>query len=93
MPEVAKKAPALVVAWHCGTMGGPGLVDVLLGRVNPSARLTASWPRAVSQVPVHYSQKNTGRPPKTDAAAPDGSPLDPTGFFSEAIQLQGQAVP
>jgi beta-glucosidase len=30
--------------------------------VNPSGKLTASWPRSMGQIPIYYSHKNTGRP-------------------------------
>jgi beta-glucosidase len=34
-----KNVPAIVQAWYGGAEAGPGLVDVLVGDVNPSARL------------------------------------------------------
>jgi beta-glucosidase len=36
--------------------------DILLGKKNPSAKLTASWPRCEGQIPVYYACKHTGRP-------------------------------
>jgi len=35
---------------------------VLFGDDNPSARLTATFPRSVGQIPLYYNHKNTGRP-------------------------------
>jgi beta-glucosidase len=35
---------------------------VLFGDVNPSGKLTATFPQNVGQVPIYYSHKNTGRP-------------------------------
>ena len=38
------------------------MADLLLGVANPSAKLTACWPRAEGQIPVYYAHKSTGRP-------------------------------
>jgi beta-glucosidase len=57
-----ENVPAIVNAWHLGTMAGPAIVDVLLGDYNPSGKLTMSFPRNVGQIPIFYSMKNTGRP-------------------------------
>ncbi len=54
--------PAIVNAWHLGTMAGPAIVDVLLGDYNPSAKLVITFPRNVGQIPIYYAMKNTGRP-------------------------------
>jgi beta-glucosidase len=48
--------------WFPGSEAGLAIADVLLGAVNPSGKLTATWPRNVGQIPIYYSQKNTGRP-------------------------------
>jgi beta-glucosidase len=62
IPRLAGQATALVAAWHGGIRAGRAIADVLFGAINPSGRLTASWPRAEGQIPVYYAQKNTGRP-------------------------------
>ena len=54
--------PAIVNAWHLGTMAGPAIADVLFGDYNPSGKLTITFPRSVGQIPIYYSMKNTGRP-------------------------------
>jgi beta-glucosidase len=62
IPRLAGQATALLAAWHGGIRAGRAVADVIFGAVNPSGRLTASWPRAEGQIPVYYAQKNTGRP-------------------------------
>ena len=52
----------IVNAWHGGTMAGQALSDVLFGKVNPSGKLTTTFPRYVGQIPIYYNHLNTGRP-------------------------------
>jgi beta-glucosidase len=61
--NVAAKAGAVLFAWHSGTMGGPAIVDTILGKMAPSGKLPVTFPRTVGQVPIYYDRLNTGRPP------------------------------
>ncbi len=60
--NVADKAPAIVYAWFAGTEGGNAIADVLFGDYNPSGKLPITFPRSVGQIPIAYTQYNTGRP-------------------------------
>ncbi len=62
IPRLADDSTALLVAWHGGIRAGRAVADILFGAVNPSGKLTTSWPRAEGQIPVYYAHKNTGRP-------------------------------
>ena len=53
---------AILNVWAPGTEGGHAVADILFGDVNPSAKLTTSFPRSVGQLPLYYNHKNTGRP-------------------------------
>lgn len=55
-------ADAVLYAWHPGTMGGPALVDLLLGVESPSGKLPVTFPKHVGQVPLYYNHPQTGRP-------------------------------
>ncbi|MGN0231537.1 MAG: beta-glucosidase BglX [Muribaculaceae bacterium] len=83
--------PAIVEAWHGGTQAADALADVLTGAVNPSAKVTMSFPRYKAQVPIHYNHLHTGRPigeyepawfcsKYIDIALDDNSPLYPFGY-------------
>jgi beta-glucosidase len=62
LTKLAQQVPALLIAWHGGTRTAQAFCDVLLGKVNPSGKLSASFPRSVGQIPVYYAHKSTGRP-------------------------------
>ena len=53
---------AMLYAFHPGTMGGPALVNILFGDVNPSGKTPVTFLRTVGQAPLYYAHNNTGRP-------------------------------
>lgn len=52
----------IVECWQLGVEAGHAIADVLLGRYNPSGKLTMSFPYNEGQIPVYYNCKSTGRP-------------------------------
>ncbi len=58
----SENVPAILDVWFAGSEAGDAIADALLGKVNPSGKLSMSFPRNVGQIPVYYNHKNTGRP-------------------------------
>lgn len=67
LSNILNDVDAIVMAWHPGTMAGPAIADILVGKASPSGRLPVTWPKSAGQVPIYYNHLNTGRPanPKT----------------------------
>jgi beta-glucosidase len=79
----ATHVPSILQAWFPGLQAGPAVVRALFGDVNPSGRLTVSYPRSVGQEPIYYNALNTGRP-----LAEIDEPLNPNfqnRYFSRYI--------
>ena len=54
---IAENVPAIVESWFSGEKGGLAIADVLLGTVNPSGKLSVTFPRSIGQVPFYYNHK------------------------------------
>lgn len=57
-----ENVPAIVNVWFGGSEAGYAIADVLFGDVNPSGKLSTTFPQNIGQVPIYYNHKNTGRP-------------------------------
>lgn len=75
MNLATEHSDALLTMWYPGMEGGSALADILWGDYNPSGRLPISIPRSVGQLPVYYSQPQTG-----DYVEESAKPLYPFGY-------------
>ena len=54
--NTASDIPAVLTLHYAGQRTGTALAEILFGKVNPSGKITLSWPRTVGHIPAHYSQ-------------------------------------
>ena len=79
--------PAILVQWYAGEQAGNSIADILFGRVNPSGRLTFSFPRSTGHLPVYYNYLPSDRgfyhnPGSYDAPGRDYVFSSPTALYS-----------
>ena len=58
----SENVPAILNVWFGGTEAGNAIADVVFGDVNPSGKLSTTFPQNIGQIPIYYAHKNTGRP-------------------------------
>ncbi len=69
---------AILMAWYPGEAGGLAIPDIIFGNENPGGKLPVTFPVHVSQCPLFYNHKPTGR--GDDYYDLTGKPMFPFGF-------------
>ena len=64
--ELDSVCPAILELWYAGTESGNAAAELLFGRVNPSGKISMSFPQTVGQCPIYYNHPSTGRPRESD---------------------------
>ena len=103
-----ENVPAILNVWFGGSEAGAAIADVLFGDVNPSGKLSTTFPQNIGQVPIYYNHKNTGRPlaegkwfqkfrsnyldVSNDAVYPFGFGLSYTNFTYSSVELSRSSI-
>lgn len=56
MNDILEQADAFIAAWLPGTEG-QGIADVLFGDYKPTGKLSFTWPKSMSQIPINLGDK------------------------------------
>ena len=61
IPYVKEHIPAVLAQWYAGEEAGNSIADILFGRVNPSGKLTFSFPQSTGHLPIFYNYLPTDK--------------------------------
>lgn len=93
---VADHIPAIVETWFSGEKGGIAIADILLGHVNPSGKLSVTFPRSIGQVPYYYYHKPSSKHIYVDIANTPlyafGHGLSYTSFEYSGLQISPESM-
>lgn len=54
---IAENVPAIIEGWYMGQQTGAAAADIIFGDVNPSGKLTITFPKSAGQIPMFYNFK------------------------------------
>jgi beta-glucosidase len=93
--DVDRYSQAILEAWLPGEASGDAVCDALFGDVNPSGKLTMSFPRSMGQLPIYYNRKNSAARSSIDGSPdplyPFGHGLSYTTFEYSSLQVSPDA--
>ena len=78
IPWIVQNVPAIVDGWFMGEEAGNAIANILFGDVNPSGKLTITYPKTVGQIPVYYNHKPSAQ--YFNYVTEDKKPLFPFGY-------------
>jgi beta-glucosidase len=75
---LVEKVPVIIEGWYPGQETGTAAADVIFGDVNPSGKLTITFPKSAGQLPLYYNHKPSAQ--FLDYLSQDINPLFYFGF-------------
>lgn len=76
--SLAEKVPAILEGWYMGQETGTAAADIIFGDVNPSGKLTITFPKSAGQLPMFYNHKPSAQ--WMDYISQDINPLYHFGY-------------
>ncbi len=76
--RLAEKVPAILEGWYMGQETGTAAADIIFGEVNPSGKLTMTFPKSAGQLPMYYNHKPSAQ--YQDYISQDINPLFCFGY-------------
>jgi beta-glucosidase len=76
--KLAVKVPAIIEGWFMGQETGTAAADIIFGDVNPSGKLTITFPKSAGQLPMYYNHKPSAQ--YMDYISQDINPLFCFGY-------------
>lgn len=90
---------AILLVWQPGTTGGEAFAEIVTGKINPSGKLSITFPYSTGQIPMYYNVRQSARPyigqyqdiPK-EPLYPFGYGLSYTSFRYSEIKLSSPQI-
>jgi len=76
--RLAERVPAIIEGWYMGQETGTAAADIIFGEVNPSGKLTITFPKSAGQLPLYYNHKPSAQ--YMDYLSQDVKPLFCFGY-------------
>ncbi|SBW01636.1 Beta-glucosidase-related glycosidases [uncultured Dysgonomonas sp.] len=57
-----KISDAMLQVWQPGIAGGNPIAGIVAGRINPSGKLSMTFPYSTGQIPIYYNHRQSARP-------------------------------
>ena len=61
LTRLEKMSDAMLQIWQPGIAGGNPIAGIVAGRINPSGKLSITFPYSTGQIPIYYNQRKSAR--------------------------------
>lgn len=62
LSKLHNEVDAIVEMWQPGTTGGVAIAEILSGKINPSGKLSITFPQTTGQIPMYYNNRASAVP-------------------------------